>query len=158
HIHNAWLADLAFVLQTLMSLWVLSDLGPNPFPVSILALVGVMILATAGWDATSVGLKAKWTTGMAMASLVLLGLSIWRLKGFLQPKGETLYQEPAFWLLGTWTLDHGTLLIFYPLADAFIRHLSPAWVQIPWLVNYLVGLLLNITLARTFLCRKTNSY
>lgn len=156
HIHNAWLANLAFVPQTLMSLWVLSDLGPRPFPVSILVSAGVLILATAGWDATSFGLKTKWLTSMAVASIVLLGLSTWKLQGLLQLNGETLFQEPAFWLLGTWTLDHGTLLIFYPLADAFIHHLSPTWVQIPWLVNYLVGLLLNITLARTFLCRNTN--
>ncbi|HEY3399769.1 MAG TPA: hypothetical protein VGK03_03985 [Geothrix sp.] len=155
HIHNAWLADLALVPQTMLSLWVLSSLGPRPIPAFILAPGAVAGLGSTLWEAVSTGFRGKWLVAMTVSSLIVFPLCLWKLKELLsQPDGEPAYRQPAFWLLGTWALDHGTMLIFYPLVDPFMHRLSPAWILVPWLVNYLIGLLLSFTLSWTFLCRK----
>ncbi|MBL0210550.1 MAG: hypothetical protein IPQ13_06495 [Holophagaceae bacterium] len=156
HVHNAWLTDFAMVPQVLLSLWVLSGLGPRPIPPRILATAVVAFLGSATLEASLIGFGRKWPVTLILASLILLGFCLWRLKDLIaQPEGETVYRQPAFWLLGGWVLGQGMHLTFIPLADLFLKSLPKAWILVPWIITYFLGLSLNLVLSKAFLCRKS---
>ncbi len=158
HIHNAWLADVALVPQVLLSLWVLSGLGPRPIPPRALAVAVATFLGSAVLEAGLIGFGRKWPVSMVLASLILLGLCLWRLKDLVSlPDGDVVYRQPAFWLLGGWVLAQGIHLTFTPLADLFLKSLSKTWILIPWIITYFFGLSLNLVLSKTFLCLKSSS-
>lgn len=158
-VHNAWVADLAHLPEVLGALWVLAGLGPKVLPGPASLVAAVAMVASAAWDAARVGIGSRWSMAETTASLVLFALSLWLLKGLVTKVDEqSPWNRPAAWLLGTWALDQGIMLMFYPLQNLFIHQLSRDWVLIPWLVRFFIGLLLNLALARTYLCRKTNSY
>jgi hypothetical protein len=158
-VHNAWLADLAHLPEVLLPLWVLAGLGPRIVPRAAFIAAAAAMVSTAAWDAAHVGLGAKWPVAEATASILLLALCVWQFKGLLsQDDQRSAWNQPASWLLGTWTLDQAIMLMFYPLQNLFLHQLSRDWILVPWLVRFIIGLFLNLAVAKTFLCRTTNSY
>ncbi|GLH66982.1 hypothetical protein [Geothrix edaphica] len=158
-VRNAWVADLAHVPEVLGALWVLAGLGPKVLPGPVFILAAGTMVASAAWEAAQAGVGSRWSMAETAASLVLFALCLWLLKDLVtKADGRSPWNRPAAWLLGTWALDQGIMLMFYPVQNLFIHQLSRDWVLIPWLVRFIIGLLLNLALARTYLCRKTNSY
>ncbi len=158
HTHNIWLLNLAIVPQLLFSLWVLSGLGERPFPRLVIALAVWSVLGIAIVEAIWVGLGTKWSVSLIAWSLVLLALCLWKFVDLLiQLDGESVYHQPAFWMLSAWVLMQGNHLTFHPLSSLFLQRLSLDWVLVPWFMNYSVGLLLTLSLSKTFLCLKSSS-
>ncbi len=158
HVHNAWLTNLAFLPQALLFLWVLSGLRPRPFPAFAMPLILMILVIIACFEAQSAGIGQKWITSMTVFSALVLLLCLWQLKElFILTDGSPIHHQPAFWLLGSWILMAGNHLTFYPLVRHFLKHLPQAWILVPWLMTYLIGLSLNICLSRTFLCRNSTS-
>lgn len=158
HIHNAWLADLAAVPQTLLALWTLTGLSPRTATVRLATITGMAALGFAVWEGTLLGLERKWLATMTVSSAGIFILSFWSLWNLLRVVDEIPhFRNPAFWILATWVIDHGTILVFYPISDNFLHHLPHDWILVPWFLNYLVGLLLSLSLSWTFLCRKSTS-
>jgi hypothetical protein len=158
HIHNAWLANLAFLPDVGLSLWVLSGLGPRRFPTVVLVPTAAVLLGATLLEAASTGLYLKWLTAMTISSILLLGFCLWRLKEFLlQPAGPPAFQQPAFWVITAWTLAQGIHTTFNPLFRFFLRHLSHDLILVPWALVYALGLVINLILSRAFLCPKSTS-
>ena len=158
-VHNAWLADLAHLPEVLLPLWVLAGLGPRIVPRAAFITAAAAMVSTAAWNAAHVGLGAKWPVAEATASILLLALCVWQFKGLLaQEDQRSAWNQPASWLLGAWTLDQAIMLMLYPLQNLFLHQLSRDWILVPWLVRFIIGLFLNLAIAKTFLCRTTNSY
>lgn len=156
---NAWLADLAHLPEVLGSLWVLAGLSPRVIPGLAFIIAAGAMVSSAAWDAARVGVGSRWSAAEITASLAVFALCLWLLKGLVAKVDErSPWIRPTSWLLGTWALDQGIMLMFYPVQNLFIHQLSRDWVLIPWLVRFIIGLLLNLALARTYLCRKANSY
>ncbi len=157
-IHNAWLADLFILPEALFLLWVLSTLPFRRIPGPVAALLAGLLAVGTAWDAYRVRLAGIWPVAGTLAGLVLLGLCLWQLYGFLVASGaEPLRRHPAFWFLGSWSVLLTVELTFYPLHDHFLRRLSGIWVLLPWCFKYLAGFLLNLGIARTFLCPNPRS-
>lgn len=158
HIQNLWFSDLLVLPRMVLALWVFSSLSPRPLSAFFLAPALLITLGCAVWDAASLGLSQKWLTTITISNLVLFALCLWTLKDlFLQADGAAASHQPAFWMLGSWAMAHGITLFYTPLFGLFLKHLSPAWIVVPGLAYFLVGLILNITLSWTFLCRKSLS-
>ena len=158
-IHNAWLADLAHLPEAMLPLWVLAGLDAQETPRPAFIASAGAILLSAAWNANQVGLSARWLMAETTASLALLALCLWQFKGLVARTDQhSFWSQPAFWLLGTWILDHAIMLMFYPMQNLFIHQLSRTWILVPWLVRFTIGLVLNCTISRTYLCQKTNSY
>ncbi len=157
-IHNDWQEDLSFLPEMMISLWVLAGVGRFPLPrIILLASAGLMAIC-ATLDATQVGLEKTWPLAWTVASILLLGLCIWQLvRLMIQRDLERIWNQPAFWLLGPWSLLLGADLTFFPLHNYFLKHLSRTWIVVPWFAKYLIGLILNLGIARTFLCPKPSS-
>jgi hypothetical protein len=157
-IHNAWLANLAFLPEVGLALWVLSGLGPRRFPTVVLVPTAAVLLGATLLEAASTGLWIKWLTSMTISSILLLAFCLWGLKEFfLQPVGPPAFHQPAFWVLAAWTLEQGIRTTFNPLFNLFLRHLSHDLILVPWVLIYAIGLVLNLILSRAFLCPKFSS-
>lgn len=156
--HNDWLEDLAYLPEMVLSLWVLDGIREGGLPrMVLLASLGLMGGAAA-INGFQVGLDRTWPLAWTVASLLLLGLCLWQLQELITQKGsESIWHQPAFWLLTSWPLMLGVDLTFYPLHNFFLKSLSRAWILVPWFAKYLIGLILNLGVARTFLCPKPSS-
>ncbi|WP_306589663.1 hypothetical protein [Geothrix sp. 21YS21S-4] len=153
---NYWVADLVHLPEAFLPLWVLAGLALR-FPMKVpLTLGGAAIVLSTAWDASHVGLKAKWPLAAIVSCFALLMLCVGSFIALLLKEETPRDNHPAYWLLGTWALDYGIMLMFYPMQTFFLQHLSREWILVPWMLRFTIGLLLNITLAKTFLCRKTS--
>lgn len=157
-VRNLWLLDLTILPEGLFSLWVMDAITPLRLPrLFRLGAIGIMVTVSA-WDGIRLGLDAKWVLAQIITSLLILAASLWRLKEYLiQDTSGSPYDRSVFWFLAAMTLEHATLLIFYPMNDIFLRQLSRDWVLVPWLARFSTGLALNLAFARTFLCPKPSS-
>jgi len=157
-IRNLWLSDLTFFFGFLLAAWTLSGLRQDRRVSWFLMLGAVPVLGAVAWEAFHFGLSTKWVLAMALASTVILLASLWELTQLMLKDEETpLHQKPPFWLLSIWVLQHGMMLIFYPLSKYFLRTLSREWILYPWLVIFLLDGVFNLILAKTFLCLKPRS-
>ncbi|MDE3032342.1 MAG: hypothetical protein KGI56_01635 [Acidobacteriota bacterium] len=157
-IHTAWLADPGYLIESLMTLWAMAAMGPKTMPWGMLFASAMVVVSSAAWDAWHLGLDAMWPTSEISAGLVLLVLCLWQLSGLLMADDQELaWHQPTFWLFSSWTLMISVELIFYPLRTLFLRQLSREWILVPWYSKYFIGLILNLGVARTFLCPKPSS-
>lgn len=158
HVRNAWLAAPAYLVESLLTLWVLRGVAPRRFPSLVLVPSIAVILGTTAVDAFRIGVRGKWPISETVTSLLLLALCILALSEPSREDDETpARNRPSFWLLGAWSLMLAFDLTFYPLHNVFLQQLSREWILVPWFAKYVVGLILNLVLARTFLCPKPSS-
>lgn len=157
-IRNAWFGNGAYLLESLLTLWVLSDLDSRPLPRSLLWFAGSLVLLSGVWEVFTVGFTVEWLRMEMLAGLIIGSLCLWRLMHtLLQDDYESTWRQPAFWLLGSWSLWIGVELMFSPLHNFFLQRLSGDWVVVPWFAKYVIVLFLNLGVARTFLCPKPSS-
>lgn len=158
HVHNSWLGNLAYFLESLAYLWVLAGIGNRkPFRTFLIPALLAILLSTI-WDAWHQGLWKKWLVTESTAGVVLCGFCLWLLLDLL--RGRTLisnWNQASFWLLGAWTLQYPVEFTFYPIHNLFLNSLSRDWILVPWFAKYLIGLILNLGVARTYLCPKSSS-
>lgn len=158
HIHNAWLADPGYFIESLLTLWVLAALGRRKLPRALLLASAGGVVASAAWDAWRIGLRGIWPVAETTAGSIQLGLCLWLLFDLLLANDpEPTWHQPTFWLLSSWALMHAIDLTFYPIRNFILQGLSREWILIPSFAKYVIGLLLNLGVARTFLCPKPSS-
>lgn len=158
HVRNAWLAAPAFVVETLLTLWVLWGIAPRRLRWPLLVPSVAVILGSAIVEASWIGFRGKWPLSETAASLILLLFCVMLLTLTLPGDGETPSRNrPSFWLLSAWSLMFVLELTFFPLHNFFLRSLSRPWILVPWFAKFTIGLILNLGLARTFLCPKPSS-
>lgn len=158
HIRNAWLAAPAYLIESLLTLWVLRGVGSRRLAWSVLIPSITVILGSAASDALRIGLHGKWPVSETITTLILLVLCLILLTTQLRNEGGTsAWDQPSFWLLSAWSLMLAFDLTFYPLHNVFLQRLSHEWVLVPWFAKYVIGLILNLALARTYLCPKPSS-
>lgn len=157
-IRNAGIGDVAYLLESLFTLWVLSGIGPRPLPGPLLGSAGIVIMLSGAWEAATVGFTTKWPRTETVSGLIIGSLCLWRLlQTLVQEDHDPAWRQPAFWLLGSWSLLIGVELTFFPLHNLFLQRLTGAWLVVPWFAKYVIGLILNLGVARTFLCPKPSS-
>lgn len=158
HVRNAWLSAPAYLVESLLTLWVLQGITPRCLPKPVLVPSVAVILGTTAVDAFRIGVRGKWPVSETVTTLILLALCLLALSASSREDDETPARDrPAFWFLGTWSLMLAFDLTFYPLHNAFLQHLSRDWILVPWFAKYAVGLILNLVLSRTYLCPKPSS-
>jgi hypothetical protein len=158
HIHNHWLFNLTVIPEFMLSLWLLSGIGPKPISSLVFSVALAGIIATAILEGWQLGPWVMWSGSILYLLAVLFALCIWKLVQIIPlVVGDSDTWQPAFWLLGSWMLMNGVDLIFWPLHDYFLARLSKPYVLVPFLVKFILALFFNFALARTFLCRKSHS-
>lgn len=156
--HNDWLEDMAYLPEMVLSLRVLDGIGERVLPKAVLLACLGLMGGSAAINASQVGLEKTWPLAWTVASLLLLALCLWQLLGLITRRGSgSIWSQPAFWLLTSWPLMLGVDLTFYPLHNFFLKSLSRSWILVPWFAKYVIGLILNLGVARTFLCPKPSS-
>jgi hypothetical protein len=158
HVRNAWLAAPTYLVETLLSLWVLRGVDPRRLRWPALVPSIALILGSAAVDVSRTGFRGKWPLSETLAGLLLLLFCLLLLVRLLRSDSATpTMDQPSFWLLGAWSLILAFDLTFFPLQNLFLQRLSHAWILVPWFAKYVTGLILNLVLARTFLCPKPSS-
>jgi hypothetical protein len=157
-VHNAWLADPAYAIESLLMLWVLEGVSEGGLPKPVLLVSAAAMLLGVAWDAQRLGLRAMWPVAETTAGILVIFVCLWLLFTLLtEIKPTPIWQLPTFWLYSSWTLIFSVALTFYPLRTLFLRHLSRDWILVPWFCKYAITLVLNLGIARTFLCPKPSS-
>ncbi len=158
HIHNAWLADPAYLVEALLYLAVLAGLGTWKQLRRIIFPSGGFMVISGAWDGWHIGLANKWPLAETSAGVVLLGICLWLMFNLLVEKApDLIWNQPAFWLLGSWALIQAVNIMFYPLHNLFLKNLTREWILVPWFTKFLAIFVLNLGVARTFLCPKPSS-
>lgn len=149
---------MAYLPEMVLSLRVLDGIGERVLPKAVLLACLGLMGGAAAINASQVGLEKTWPLAWTVASLLLLALCLWQLLGLITRRGSgSIWSQPAFWLLTSWPLMLGVDLTFYPLHNFFLKSLSRSWILVPWFAKYVIGLILNLGVARTFLCPKPSS-
>lgn len=156
HRNNQWFRHFSQPLVFAGLLWVLARTStPTPRRRALyLACLGIGLLAAvAGVFLNGLFLRnALFTTTQ---SLIFTGLGTYELRRLiLQDDDEALSSKPEFWLDGAILIYGSATLIFNASSNFFLRTLPPHLLPLPWLVNGLVIVFYQISLAKVFLCRK----
>lgn len=152
-IHNPWLADLWFLPEVLLMAWAINGVGSRPVSNPTLGLAALAVVLGVAWEAAHTGLRTRWAVTGTVSSLLLLCLCLWQLFALIvQTEAGSPWRDPAYWFLGAWSLLLIMDLTFFPLYGLFLRSLSRTWILLPWLGKSIFGLVLNLGLARTYLC------
>lgn len=155
---NAWLADPAYAIESLLMLWVLAGVSEGRLPKPILLGSAAAMLLSVAWDAQRLGLRAMWPVAETTVGLFMVFACLWLLFTLLTGNSPIqIRQLPTFWLYSSWLLTFSVALTFYPLRTLFLQHLSRDWILVPWFFKYAITLVLNLGVARTFLCPKPSS-
>jgi len=116
------------------------------------------MILTGIWDGWHIGLIKKWPLAETTAGVILLGICLWLIfKLLMEDASDSIWNRPAFWLLGSFALIQAVNIMFYPLHNLFLKILTREWVLLPWFTKFLAIFVLNLGVARTFLCPKPSS-
>ncbi len=159
HRNNQWFRHLTQPLVFTGLLWVLAKTSePTPRRKHLItACLGIGLLAAVTGIFVD-GLFWRNTLFTVTQSLLYIGLGTYELRRLLlQEDDQILTDKPEFWLYSAILIYGSSTLIFNASSNYFLRNLPPHLVPLPWIVNGVVIVLYQLSLAKVFLCRKPSS-